>query len=89
MKIFNECKNITVDESADVENTVALNTEKSPSDDSQSEPSENSQDRELNGENAAESSPSEELHQKLEFMEESILPNTEGMKAFEEPENNE
>ncbi|MDD2970258.1 MAG: ATP-dependent zinc metalloprotease FtsH [Lachnospiraceae bacterium] len=89
MKIFNECKNITVDESADVENTVALNTEKSPSDDSQSEPSENSQDRELNGENAAESSPSEELHQKLEFMEESILRNTEGMKAFEEPENNE
>ena len=89
MKIFNECKNITVDESADVENTVALNTEKSPSDDSQSEPSENSQDRELNDKNAAESSPSEELHQKLEFMEESILPNTEGMKAFEEPENNE
>jgi len=86
MKIFNECKNITIDDSSEDESITDQNLEEIQNKSLVDESEKQVQTAKSKAADIDESSESEALHDKLEFMEETILPNTEAVKVSDDSE---
>ena len=86
MKIFNECKNITIEDSSEDESITDQNLEEVQNKNLVEESEKQVQPAESKATDIDESSESEALHDKLVFMEETILPNTETVKVSDDSE---
>ena len=86
MKIFNECKNITIEDSSEDESITDQNLEEVQNKNLVEESEKQVQPAESKATDIDESSESEALHDKLVFMEETILPNTEAVKVSDDSE---